>query len=33
MVTVQKVKLSSQQRQQIEEFVVVMSEAKATASR
>ncbi len=33
MVTVHKVKLSSEQRQQIEEFVIVMSEAKPIASR
>jgi hypothetical protein len=33
MVTVQKVKLSTAQRQQIEEFVIVMSETKPTASR
>jgi hypothetical protein len=33
MVTVQKVKLSAEQRQQIEEFVVVMSETKPTSSR
>jgi hypothetical protein len=33
MVTVQKVKLSTEQRQQIEEFVIVMSETKPIASR
>jgi hypothetical protein len=33
MVAVQKVKLSTEQRQQIEQFVIVMSEAKPTALR
>jgi Dihaem cytochrome c len=33
MVTVQKVKLSTEQRQQIEEFVIVMSEPKRVAVR
>ena len=33
MVTVQKVKLSTEQRQQIEEFVIVMAEPKRTAVR
>jgi hypothetical protein len=33
MVTVQKVKLSAAQRQEIEEFVIVMSETRPTASR
>ena len=33
MVTVQKVKLSAEQRQQIEEFVTVMSEPRPSASR
>jgi hypothetical protein len=33
MVTVQKVKLSTEQRQQIEEFVIVMSETKRMAVR
>jgi|SRR5277367_839784 len=33
MVTVQKVKLSTVQRQQIEEFVTVMSETKPTVVR
>jgi hypothetical protein len=33
MVTVQKVKLSVQQRQQVEEFLIVMAEAKDEPSR
>jgi len=33
MVTVQKVKLSLEQRQQIEEFLIVMAEARDASAR